>query len=234
LQGGAAPQEDAAKRFNLKLSKIPTVDAQGRGPNGKPVADLPKSDQFLDVAFHTELNTESPLTEVQNNGYFLLRVDDVTPPAPKLLAEIKADILATWQAERRHEAAREKAEKLAERLKAGESPATVAQSAGLKVEISKPFTRENTEGTALPATVAADLFRGQIGAVATGSIQTGTLIARLQKVIPFDPNATPAITEAARRRVSQTVASDVADQYIAALNVSFGVKVDRPQLTREE
>ncbi|MDO8606404.1 MAG: SurA N-terminal domain-containing protein [Phaeospirillum sp.] len=232
--GGGATLEEAAKRFNLAMTQIPTVDAQGRGPDGKPVAELPKSDQFLDVAFHTEPNTESPLTEVPNNGYFLLRVDGVTLPAPKPLASIKTDILATWQAERRHESAREKAEKLAERLRAGESPTAVAQSAGLKIEISKPFSRETTEGTVLPASVATELFRAQLGGVAIGSLQTGTLVAKLHKVMSFDPNANLAVTEAARRRVSQTVASDIADQYIAALNVSFGVKVDRPQLTREE
>ncbi len=232
--GGGATLEEAAKTFNLKLAKFPTVDAQGRGATGKPIADLPKSDQFLDVAFHTEPNTESPLTEVQNNGYFLLRVDSVTPPTPKVLADIKAEVLASWQAERRHEAARDKAEKLAERLKAGEASATVAQSAGLKLEVSKPFSRESTEGTVLPAPVAAELFRVQPGGVATGSLQTGTLIARLNKVIAFESNANPAIADASRRKVSQTVASDITDQYIAALNVSFGVKVDRPQLSREE
>lgn len=232
--GGGASLEEAAKRFNLKLAKFSQMDAQGRGANAKPVPDLPKSDQFLDVAFHTDQNTESPLTEVPNNGYFLLRVDGITPPAPKPLTEIKSEILANWQAERRHELAREKAEKLVERLRAGESMAVVAQSAGLKVDTSKPFSRESAEGTILPPQVTAELFRAPLGGIATGSMQTGTLIARLSKVIPFDPKANEAITDAARRRVSQMVSNDITDQYIAALNTTFGVKVDRPQLTREE
>ena len=232
--GGGATLEEAAKTFKLKLASVPAVDAQGRGPAGKPVADLPKSDQFLDVAFHTEINTESSLTEVQNNGYFLLRVDGVTPPAPRLLTDVKAEVLAGWQAERRHEAAKAKAEKLAERLKDGESSATVAQSAGLKIEISKPFTRESSEGNTLPAPVAAEMFKVQPGGVALGDLPTGALVAHLDKVIAFDPAANPAITEASRRKVSQTLASDIADQFIAALNLSFGVKVDRLQLTREE
>lgn len=232
--GGGASLEEAAKRFNLKLAKFSQMDAQGRGANAKPVPDLPKSDQFLDVAFHTDQNTESPLTEVPNNGYFLLRVDGITPPAPKPLTEIKSEILANWQAERRHELAREKAEKLVERLRAGQSMAAVAQSTGLKVDTSKPFSRESAEGTILPPQVTAELFRAPLGGIATGSMQTGTLIARLSKVVPFDPKASEAITDAARRRVSQMVANDITDQYIAALNTTFGVKVDRPQLTREE
>ncbi|EME68880.1 parvulin-like peptidyl-prolyl isomerase [Paramagnetospirillum caucaseum] len=161
--GGGATLEEAAKRHNLKIVTIAAVDAQGRGTNGKPVADLPKSDQFLDVAFHTDQSTESPLTEVPNNGYFLLRVDGVTPPAPKALADIKAEVLATWQAERRQEQARDKAQKLADRIKAGESAAQVALSAGAKLEAAKPFTREPAEGTTLPATIIAELFNGPAG-----------------------------------------------------------------------
>ncbi|RAU22406.1 parvulin peptidyl-prolyl isomerase [Paramagnetospirillum kuznetsovii] len=232
--GGGASLEEAAQRFNLKLTKFPVVDAQGRGINGKPVADLPKSDQFLDVAFHTDQSTESPLTEVPNNGYFLLRVDGVTAPAPRPLADIKAEVQANWQAERRHEQARAKADKLVERLRAGDSMTAVAQAAGLKVETSKPFSRESTEGTILPPPLAAELFRAQTGGVALGTLQAGTLVARLAKIVQFDPKANQAVTEAARRRVSQAVAGDITDQYIAALNVTFGVKVDRPQLTREE
>ncbi|KIL99523.1 Peptidyl-prolyl cis-trans isomerase PpiD [Paramagnetospirillum magnetotacticum MS-1] len=232
--GGGATLEEAAKRHNLKTMKIAAVDAQGRGANGKPVADLPKSDQFLDVAFHTDQNTESPLTEVPNNGYFLLRVDGVTAPAPRPLADIKADVVATWQAERRQEQARDKALKLADRIKAGESASQVAQSAGAKLETSKPFIREPGEGSSLPPTIIAELFKAQPGGVATAPVQGGTVVARLNSVIAFDINANPALTQAARQRVSQAVATDIADQYIAALNASIGVKVDRPQLTREE
>ncbi len=232
--GGGASLEEAAKRHNLKTVKIAAVDAQGHGANGKPVADLPKSDQFLDVAFHTDQNTESPLTEVPNNGYFLLRVDGVTPPAPKPLADIKAEVVATWQAERRQEQARDKAQKLAERITAGESAAQVAQAAGAKLETAKPFTREPAEGSPLPATIVAELFKAQPGGVAIAPVQGGTLVARLTSVVAFDLAANPAVTQAARQRVSQAVATDIADQYIAALNASIGVKVDRPQLTREE
>lgn len=232
--GGGATLEEAAKRFHLTLTKLPVVDAQGRAANGKPIADLPKSDQFLDVAFHTDPNTESPLTEVPNNGYFLLRVDGVTAPAPRPLAEIKTEVVATWQAERRHELARDKAEKLAERLRAGETMAAVAQSVGLKVDVAKPITRESTEGTIIPPQMAAELFRAAPGGIVLGAMQTGTLITRLTQVIAFAPDAEAAITDGARRRVSQALANDITDQYIAALNATFGVKVDRPQLNREE
>lgn len=232
--GGGATLEEAAARFSLKVAKIAAVDAQGRGPNGKPVADLPKSDQFLDVGFHTDLGTESPLTEVPENGYFLVRVDQVTPPAPRPLADIKADVIARWQAERRHEAAHDKAQRLVERLKAGESIAAVAQSASLRVEKTKPFPRENAEGAPLPPALVTGLFGIKPGEVVTGDLPGATLVARLSEVIPFTADPSSPVVESGRRRVSQGVANDIADQFIAALNASIGVKVDKQQLSNEE
>jgi peptidyl-prolyl cis-trans isomerase D len=231
--GGGASLEEAAKTYHLRVIKVPAIDAQGRDPGGKAVADMPKSDQFLDIAFHTEQGTESQLTEVENDGYFLLRVDAVKPPQPKPLAEIKAQVVAAWQAERRHEAARARADKLAEQIKTGEPVAKVAQSVGAKAQTTQPFTREGTDA-GLPPTVVADLFREQPGAVSVGAVQGGHLVARLAKVVPFDPTANPEATDTAKKRIAQALSGDVVDQYVAALNATIGVKVDRSQLTREE
>lgn len=230
---GGATLEEAAKTFHLRVLKVVAIDAQGRDPAGKPVADMPKSDQFLDIAFHTEQGTESQLTEVENDGYFLLRVDSIKPPQPKDLAAIKGEVTAAWQAERRHEAARARADKIAEQMKAGEPAAKTAQAFGAKVQTTEPFTREGTDA-GLPPTVVAEMFRDQPGAVTVGTVQGGHLVARLAKVVPFDPARNAEAAEAARKKIAQAVSGDIVDQYVAALNAAIGVKVDRSQLTREE
>lgn len=232
--GGGATIEETASRFNLKTVRIPAIDAQGKTPNGKPVADAPKAETFLDVAFHTDPGTESQLTEIGNDGYFLVRVDQVTPPQPRPMAEIRPEVIAAWQAERRHEQAEARARKIAEELKAGDPAAKVAGAYGLKADTTAAFTREGAEAAKLPGSVVADLFRGQTGDVAIGAAQDGWLVARLTKVVPFDPARQPQAMQTAAERISATLAGDLVDQYLTALNASIGVKVDRSQLTREE
>lgn len=232
--GGGATLEEAASRFSLKLLKLPAVDAQGRDANGRPIADLPHSDQFLDVAFHTDASIESPLTEVPNDGYFLLRVDGVTPPAPRPLASIRAEAIGLWQAERRHEAALDKARHLAERTKAGDSFAAIAAGAGLKVETSKPLTRDPAQGGGMPASLVRDLFAADPNEVIVAPQPGGVALARIVRIVPFDPAASPAVNDADRRRVAQALANDIAEQYVAALNASIGVKLDKSQLSSEE
>lgn len=229
-----APLEETASRFNLKLVKVPAIDARGKAPNGKPVADAPKGETFLDVAFHTEQGTESQLTEIDNEGYFLVRVDQITSPQPKPLAEVRAEVVAAWQTERRHEQAEARARKIAEEFKAGEPAAKVAAANGVKIDTTAAFTREGAETVKLPGSVVAELFQGTAGAVATGAAQGGWVVARLAKVIPFDPAQQPTATDAAAKRVSSTLSGDLIDQYIAALHADLGVKVDRSQVSREE
>ncbi|MBC7905437.1 MAG: peptidyl-prolyl cis-trans isomerase [Rhodospirillaceae bacterium] len=232
--GGGATLEEAASRFSLRVLKVPAMDAQGKTPAGKPVAELPKGDTFLDVAFHTDQGTESQLTEVEGDGYFLVRVDQVTPPQPKPFLEVKSEVLSAWQSERRHDQAKERAEKVAELFKAGKSAAEIASSVSAKAQTTQPFTREGAETAGLPPALVSDLFKAQVGSIAISATQGGWVVARLAKVIPFDPAQQPRDSDAAQRRISAAVAGDLVDQYLSALNASIGVKVDRSQLAREE
>jgi peptidyl-prolyl cis-trans isomerase D len=232
--GAGTSLEETAARFSLRVAKIPAIDAKGKTPAGKPVADLPKGDNFLDVAFHTEQGTESQLTDANGDGYFVVRVDAITPPQARPLADIKAEVVAAWQAERRHEIGKERAEKLAEQLKAGKPAAELAQALGGKAAASKPFTREGGDDAGLPPALVAELFKAQPGGVASSATDGGWMVGRLAKVVPFDPAQQPKVVETAERQVTQALAGDLIEQYLSALNAAVGVKVDRSQLSREE
>lgn len=231
--GAGTSLEETAQRFGLAIVKIPAVDAAGKAPSGKPVADLPRGETFLDVAFHTEAGTESQLTQ-SDDGYFIARVDGITPPQPRPLADIRAEVLAGWQAERRHDMGKERAAKIAEALKTGKPVAELAQSLGGKAATSQPFTREGAAETGLPPSVVSELFQAEIGGVATAATQGGWVVGRLAKVVPFDPAAAPKQSDTAQRQVTAALAGDLIEQYLAALNASIGVRVDRSQLSREE
>jgi len=232
--GGGATLEETATRFQLPLIRVAAMDAKGRSPAGKVIADVPASESFLDVAFHTEQGTESQLTEIDNEGLFLLRVDSITPPQPKALAEVRAEVLAAWQADQRRDAAKELADKIVEKVKAGESLAKVAAAHSLKVEGTAPFTREGSDGSKLPPAIISALFEGKVGATASAASRDGWMVAQLDKVIPFDPKADAKIADQIRQRTTNAVAVDLVDQLIAALQADIGVKVDRSQLANEE
>jgi peptidyl-prolyl cis-trans isomerase D len=232
--GGGASLEEAAQRFNLKAVKAAALDSQGRGTDGKPVAGLPKAPAFLDVAFHADVNSESQLTENPGDGFFMLRVDSITPPAPRPLTAVTAEVSAAWAAEQRHAMARTRADRAAEALKAGEALDSVARQVAGEAKTTQPFTREGGAGAGLPPSLATEMFAKVAGDVAVAASQGGWTAARLDRIIPFDPAARPGLRQTTQRTLSQAVAGDLVDQYLAALNAKVGVKIDRSQLSREE
>lgn len=227
--GGGATLEDAAAKLNLKTVKG-AIDAQGIDGQGRPAVTLPLTQRFLQTAFQTEQGRESQLTEMEGGGYFIVRVDEVTPPAPKPFQTVKADVIGLWQLQQRQSAAADLAKQIAERLKTGEDIAAVAAQHKLKVETVGPFSRADRSPPAMPPAAAAELMKGAVGAVATAATPAGTVVARLKSVTAAEPASNPEGIEQLRAQLSQAMASDLFDQYVAALNADVGVKVNRKLL----
>lgn len=232
--GGGASLEDAANTFGLKLVKLPGVDQKGMDANSRPAADLPKGANLLDVAFHTDQGTESQMTENGADGYFLVRVDSVTAPAPRPLAAVKTTVASTLAAENRHASAKQKAEALAESLKTGTPVSAIDKTPGITVKTTAAFTRDGGHADDLPPALVGQLFDKAVGDVAVADASTGWVVARLAAVKPVDLAQRPDAVKTIATSLSQSVASDLADELLAGLNAQIGVKIDRSQLSREE
>ena len=70
----------AVQKFGLKSQTIGAIDAQSRGPDGKPIALPQPSDGILQAAFTTRDGETSPLSDLGDVGYYLVHVDKVSPP----------------------------------------------------------------------------------------------------------------------------------------------------------
>ncbi|MBF0304248.1 MAG: peptidyl-prolyl cis-trans isomerase [Alphaproteobacteria bacterium] len=221
---GGATLEEAAQRLKIGFAKA-EIDQRGRTRQGQPADTLPQSDTFLAAAFATERGRDSELTELDAGGYFLLRVDEVTPPALKPYESIKDEVAKAWVAEQRANAARQAAEAAAAKLKEGAALAQLATEAKSKVTVTQPLGREGANES-LPRDLIERLFTMTPGEAATAPMPTGTLLVVLKEVVP----AGPVDGEGAKvlsRQAGQTIAADILDQYLAALTTEHGVTVNR-------
>lgn len=235
--GGGATLEEAAERLDLELTTIPAVDAQGLGPEGQPVAVLPEEEVFLNTAFSLQEGEESLLEEI-GRGYFIVRVDSVTPPQPRPFEEVRDQVVTLWQAQTRREMARAKAEDLAERLRGGPvTVASVAEEAGVPHGTSQPFTRTAetvpTGAAPLPADVVDALFEAEgPGAVAQGRSGQGWVVARLEEILPVEQPTQAEGFAAARTELRASLADDLANQLLSAFGDRYGVEVNREVIDR--
>jgi peptidyl-prolyl cis-trans isomerase D len=224
--GAGATLEDATASLGLKLHHVDAVDRQGNGPDGEPIADLP-GDQFLDVAFSTAVGTDSLLSETNDGGYFVLRTDAATEARLRPLIEVREQVVEVWRERQRAERAEARAQELAEKIRGGTSIEAVAAEAGLKVIATEGLTRFDSRAASNPApTLPGKLFQLSTGEVTTVQAATGHAVARLEKIIPADPAASPEDMDDVRASVATALRGDMLEEFAASLRVRFGVTVN--------
>ncbi len=230
--GSGAGIDEIAGNLSLKPIKIAAVDAQGLGEDGKPVAAMPTSPTLRAAAFQVAQGSMSEVVQLENNaGYFVLRVDNVTPPAVRPFDKVKSQVEAAWTADQKADAARKLAEAAAERLKKGDAIAAVAGQA--KVETTQPFLRVEPEGSTIAPALSAAMFKGQPGDVQVIPTAQGSAVARLKQVIPADAKAASGLYDRTRAQLSQALATDLQQQFMMALEKEKGVTVNTAVIERQ-
>ncbi|MGE0747820.1 MAG: SurA N-terminal domain-containing protein [Rhodospirillales bacterium] len=231
--GGGATLDDAAARLDLKLTAHTIIDAQGHGPDGKPVDGLPQDPNFLRTAFEQEAGQLSTLREMENGSFYMIRVDRIDPSALRPLAEVRDAAVAAWKRNQREEAARKKAEEIAGKVTPEKSLAEVAREMELRVDTTRPFGRVALDAEAgVPAALAAALFRVGPGQAATAQGDNAYAVGQVVRVVAADPAADQQGRERLRNALTGSLANDIQLQYAAELRTRYGVSINQKAVTQ--
>ena len=228
---GGANLEEAARRLNLESGNVAGVDVRGRDPDGTAPDNLPPFPVFLETAFNTPEGQESALTESSLAGYFIIRVDRITPPAVKPLDTIRDKVTADWKSSERTRLAAEKAAAMAERIRQGEDLASVAAAEGLRIHTTKPLTRFETRAdTNVSGVLLAKVFtlKGN-GDVALGDTAQGTghAVAVLRRIDPAASDPSQPERQKLRESLKVSLSNDILAQYRTALTKDLGIEVNQ-------
>ncbi len=229
--GGGATLEEGASQTNLPIRVIDAIDQSGRDPQGLTVSDLPPGDRFPRTLFDTPETEESLLTEAGPEGYFILRVDEITPSALRPLESVRQDVAEAWKAERRAEAAKAAAEGIVERVASGTELSSIAAERGSDAVTTAPFDRAGSGGDhGLPPGVVQDLFEAKQRDALTGRTGDGYVVARLVEIRPATPGTDPDGMTAVERQLSSSIRGDLQAQFSLALRDRFPVSVNEALL----
>lgn len=230
---GGAGLEQAAEKVRAGVRRVAAMDRQGRGPDGKAVADLPLYREFLRAVWDARVGGEPDLQEMAEGAYLVVQVDGTTPATLKPFETVRADVLAAWTAEQRRNRTEAAAREMAEALKAGGDFETLATRAGSSVQPSGSFLRDGSgaDRSLLASGLAAQLFALKPGEVLSGPAGDGeaAVVARLKAVTPADPADTTT-----RDRLAANLAAGYADDlsllYRQALEKEQGVQINRANM----
>lgn len=232
--GGGATLEDAANGMNLPVRNIPAIDREGRDSDGKAIEGLPAA-PFLESVAAAERGTAGLVTETDLGAFFVLRVDSVTPSALRPLDSVREEVLATWAAQRRRDATRERAEALRDRIAQPDvAIAAAAADIAATVEETPPISRDGAGAPdSMPREFVSALFSlAKPGEASTVETEDGYAVLRLRSATPADPVAEKDAYDRFRDQQAQAFAQDMRTQYGLALQQMHGVVVNDAAIDR--
>lgn len=228
--GGGATLEEAAQSLNLKLVRVPALDATGRAPDGTPVAGLPP--ELPATAFATDVGSDSLLTQTGSDGYFIVRVDNATPPQRKPFDAVRDQVRDAVVAERRAEGAKQAAEALAAEVRGGRSIGEAARDKGYQTVTGAPVKRSGEGGVpGWPQSLVSALFEAEPGGTAVVDAGDTVYVARVREVIEADPRADRDGVAALGKELTEALQTDIGDQLARALQQRHPVEANTRVLT---
>ena len=227
--------KEAARALGLETVSVPAVDATGKDAQGQPVEALPPWPEFMEVALETGAGETSLLEETDAGGYFVVQVDEVTAPRLKPVEEVGDQLLEAWQAQRRRELARERAEEIRARLADGAALDELIADTGFENKPIEPVQRDaagSDQGINRAAVQA--LFATEPGKTAEEVIQLndGFAVVATDEVIPADPGADSEGLKRLARELEGDMRSDLVVQFEAELRREYPIEIDGAAINR--
>ena len=223
--GAGTPLPEAARKLGLTVTTVPAVDRTGKDPNGKEIAGVDA--QALNIAFgELKEGDESPVTDIGDYGFLVVRVDGVQEAATRPIEAVRAKVIADWQAAERKKAADAKAQAVVDRIKAGTGIGRIAHEMGQPVQVSQPFTRSSGDPAAqVSAPLAEKLFAAEPGEVVSGRApgDDGAVVAVLVEVKPVDLAGSKEQIDQLAQTLSRSMSGDIFQELSAGLRQSIGV-----------
>ena len=228
-RSGGADIAAAAKKSGMKYGKLAAIDKNGVAPDGTQPEGLPADPEFFTQAFGYQEGEDNDPFAAKSGENYDIKVDGVTPPKLKSLAEVRSAALAAWTDEQRQTALEKKAADLAAKAAADGSLANIAKE--MKVPVQKsPALDRSTSDTTFSADMIGKIFDAQPGGVVTDAQGTGPnyIIAKVTGIAHEKP-AGPQF-DAGRSGLSQQAASDFSVSFANAARLREGVKVNEQML----
>jgi peptidyl-prolyl cis-trans isomerase D len=224
-RGGGANVVDAAQKLGLTAVTIEAVDRSGRAPNGQPVSGIPQGLELVAPAFNSDIGVDNDAIAYRG-GYVWYDVLGVTPPRERALDEIKDQVEARWRDDQVASRLQTKATKMVQKLSQGGSLADEATAAGVKVETSTGFKREDSPAGVPSGAIAAAFRTAKDGYGQTPGPNNEWIVFRVTDVTvpPIDLAADDM--KKLRDQLTRGMSDEQVAQYVARLEKDIGTTVN--------
>ena len=231
-RGEGKPLKEIAEDLDLPFFDLKSVTRGNVGSDNKPALTLPDANAIIGAGFRGEIGLESEPVQLADGGYAWVDVMQTTDSKQQPFEEVKNEVKTLWNDNKRREALSELATKLAERLRAGEDFAKVAQEAGGSVQTTAAVGRSTIPDglTQSAMTQSFALRNGEIGHAETADGKSRTVFRLIE--VKEAPESGEELKTRLRNEILQQLRTDSLAAYVAALQSRYGVNINQYQLRR--
>jgi peptidyl-prolyl cis-trans isomerase D len=229
-RAGGASLEEAAQKLKLPVVTYDAIDRSGRGPDGKPIENLPHAAEVVNAAFATDVGVDNDPLEA-DGGYIWYDVTGITPARERTLDEVKSQVEAQWRDDEIATRLKAKAADILDKLKNGGTLEAMASANGVKIETASNITRSKPPETISGRMIDA-IFHTALDAYASaeGDKPTQWTVFRVTDVKTPGFEANSPNGKALNDTVSRQVSDDVFGEYMAWLENDLGTSVNQSAL----
>ncbi len=226
------PKKQIAEELKLRYIEVAAADKDGKSPEGTAVLDIPTPELVTRLVARTEPGTVMDPVEIGSDGYAWAEVISVEPPKEKPFDSVKAEVKTAVMDSERRVQVKELADKLAERLKAGEDIAKVAADGG-----GTPDKVETVKRNMVPpglteeaVDVAFSLPQGGAGSALT--VDRGTrVVMKVAKITPAG-ELPAADKDKLVNDLRRGLQNDLLIAYVTSLQNRLGVSINDREVAR--
>jgi peptidyl-prolyl cis-trans isomerase D len=224
-RASGASLEEGAKAASVEAVTVETLDAEGKDRSGAPVPGL--TPEILREAFSQDENFDADLKPLPDGGYFVVRVNKISPSAIRPFEEVSGRVAEDALREERAKRLAAFAKSLAERVERGTSLDALAKELRLTVQASDPIQR-GTSNETFSREVVEKLFSAEIDDVVWGPVGLGEsmLLLQLTNMRTPDPILDQAAYDSVRNELSKAIANDAEFALSDALQEQYEVRIN--------
>ncbi len=220
------PLEAVAKKVGLPLNSVKKIGASGTLEAGGEPGTLPDDPSFMEEVFASVKNFDSDLIEFAGNHYFVVRVDEIYPSAPRPFETVKDDVEKAWRTVERSKRLVTLASSILDRARAGEDFAKLGNEVGRGVlEVPNGLGRnQNTD--LFNANLLSRLFASKEGAYFHSPIDLGEslVVMRAGSTIAAKDDEISAYVDIMKQQLDASFVNDAERQYLNAVRNMFKSK----------
>jgi peptidyl-prolyl cis-trans isomerase D len=224
--------KEIGEEYKLRFFDVDAVDRDNKAPDGKTAIDIPDAAIALKEVFSTPVGTQPEAVELPGSAYAWFDVLSVTEPKQKEFEAVKDQVKTVYVDQEKSRLLNDLAQKLVDRLKAGEPFEKIAADAGGKAEVTDAIKRHHSPPGLTTEAVKQAFSLPKDGAGYSETSDRSSRVVFQVKDIKAAGTSTKEETDKLSKELAEQLANDDLLAYVNALKAELEVQINEAELAR--